>query len=54
MRDGERVPLTIPENAVVTVVNYPAGSKFAEVAWDGHKTNMFVIDLQEKAHRIDA
>ncbi len=48
--NGERVPVMIPEGAVVTLVEIPLNHsrRMLDVEWDGRTLTMFTQDLLER------
>lgn len=51
---GERLPVTIPINAVVRVVQEHDGDRFVDVDWGGQVLTMFMIDLKERGEAVGA
>jgi hypothetical protein len=51
--NGKRIPVTIPQGAVVKVVNGPLdGTRLVDVEWDGDTVMMFTSDLRERGTLI--
>jgi hypothetical protein len=51
--NSKGIPVTVPEGAVVRVVNGPLdGTRLVDVEWDGEQVMMFTMDLQERASLI--
>lgn len=53
--EGQRLPLTVPKNAIVTVKAGPLdGTRLVDVEWEGQLVMMFTIDLRERGSKIDS
>jgi hypothetical protein len=51
--NGMRIPVTVPKNGVVKVVNGPLdGMRLVDVEWEGEAVMMFTIDLRERGTLI--
>jgi len=52
--DGHRVAVTIPQNAIVTVINGPLdGNPMVDVLWEGKTIMMFTQDLRTRGERVE-
>ena len=50
---GRKQITTLPAEAVVTVLTDPDNSGFVDVRWEGREYFMFLLDLKERAVRIE-
>ncbi len=52
--DGDKLPVTIPQGAIVEVIEGPLdGTRIVDVTWEDKTVMMFTIDLRERGARID-
>jgi hypothetical protein len=54
MLNEERIPVTIPANARVSLVGSSAAYTFVDVLWNDTPLLMFILDLERPAQRIAA
>ena len=52
--DGDRIPATIPENAIVTVTGTADVEGLLSVEWEGASLLMYVQDLEERGEVVRA
>jgi hypothetical protein len=52
-RDGHRIPITIPRNAVVTVEEEIDGDRLVDVLWNGKTLMMFTQDIRMRGTLVD-
>jgi hypothetical protein len=53
-QDGHRIPVTIPQGAIVAVIEGPLdGNRLVDVTWESKTVMMFTIDLRERGACID-
>ena len=51
--EGQRIPVTVPKNAVVTAKVGPLdGTRLVDVEWEGHTVMMFTIDLRQRGAQV--
>ena len=51
---SQKLPLTIPLNATIRVLNGPLdGNKLVDVEWEGKTVMMFTTDIRERGELID-
>jgi len=52
--DGQNSPTTIPNGAVVKVVNGPLdGNRLVDVMWEGKTVMMFTTDIRERCVKLE-
>ena len=51
--DNQRVPITLPEGAMVQVLTEMNGNRLIDVVWEGKTVMMFTIDLRNRGVRYD-
>ncbi|HTW65214.1 MAG TPA: hypothetical protein VME17_11385 [Bryobacteraceae bacterium] len=51
-RDGKNIVVTVPYDAYITVCDFPAGSRLADVEWDRQIVKMFVVDIRDRGELI--
>jgi len=52
--DGQHSPVTVPNGAVVKVVDGPLdGNRLVDVNWDGKTVMMFTTDIRERCVRLE-
>ena len=51
--DGHKIPIMIPEGAMVEVLGEMNGNRLIDVIWEGKPVLMFTIDLRNRAVPYD-
>jgi hypothetical protein len=52
--DGHRVAMTIPQDAIVTLINGRLhGNRMVDILWEGKTVTMFTQDLRKRGERVD-
>ena len=53
-QDGQKLPVTLPQGAVVEVVHGPLnGHRVVDVTWEGKTVMVFTIDLHDCGERVN-
>ena len=53
-QDGQKLPLTVPMNATVCVLDgLPVGTQLVNVEWEAKRVLMFTIDLRDRGELIE-
>jgi len=51
---GERVPVTLPINAILILVDGPLdGNRLVEVTWEGKTLMMFTQDMRDRCDLVE-
>jgi hypothetical protein len=53
--DGRRIPITLPTNALLTVLDGDVnGYAFVDVLWEGKTVTMFAVDLRRRGEHVSS
>jgi hypothetical protein len=51
---GERIPITLPINAIIVLVNGPLdGNRLVDVTWEGKILMMFTQDMRDRCDLLE-
>ena len=49
MKDGQRIAVTIPKDALITVIGGPLdGTRLVDCLWEGTEVMLFTLDIRER------
>jgi hypothetical protein len=52
--DGHRVAMTVPQDAIVTLIDGGLdGDRMVDMLWEGKTVTMFTQDLRTRGERVD-
>jgi hypothetical protein len=52
--DGSRIPVTLPVNALVLLIDGPLdGNRLVEIIWEGKILLMFTQDMRDRCDELD-
>jgi hypothetical protein len=52
--DGSRIPVTLPVNAIVLLIDGPLdGNRLVEIIWEGKILLMFTQDMRDRCDELD-
>ena len=53
MKDGQRTTVTVPKDALITVIEGPLdGTRLVDCVWDGTEVMMFTVDIRERGKLV--